>query len=143
MRALPWLAACAFTAGCATPASTPYAVTGDAIPAALTAEAGDSVRGRIVVAGRDANCTLCHAIPDGPERFMGNLAPPLTTVGARYAAGQLRLRIVDSSRLNHDTIMPAYFRVAGLNQVAAAYRGQSILSAQQVEDVVAYLQTLR
>ena len=143
VHALAWLAACVVAAGCATPDSPHYAVTGDAIPAPLTAESGDAARGRSVVAGRDANCTLCHAIPEGSERFMGNLAPPLTTVGARYAAGQLRLRIVDSSRLNHDTIMPAYFRVAGLHQVSAAYRGQPILSAQQVEDVVAYLQTLR
>lgn len=74
---------------------------------------------------------------------MGNLAQPLSGVGARLGAGQLRLRIVDASLLNRDTIMPAYYRVSGLNQVAAAYRGRPILSAQQVEDVVAYLLTLR
>ena len=74
---------------------------------------------------------------------MGNLALPLSGVGGRYGAGQLRLRIVDSSRVNRATIMPAYYRVSGLNQVAEAYRGRPILSAQQVEDVVAYLLTLR
>jgi sulfur-oxidizing protein SoxX len=120
----------------------PYSQTGDAIPAPLTAEHGDPARGKNVVAGRDANCLLCHAAPAMEDRFMGNLAPPLDGVGARYGAGQLRLRIVDSSALNRNSIMPAYFRVTGLNQVAAAYRGQPILSAQQVEDVVAYLQTL-
>ena len=118
-------------------------MAGDALPAPLTAEGGDPARGRGVVAGRDANCLLCHAVPEIGERFMGNLAPPLTALGARYGAGQLRLRIVDSSLLNRDTIMPAYFRVTGLNQVAAAYRGLPLLTAQQVEDVVAYLQTLR
>ena len=143
MRTLIWLAFCGAVAGCATPASAPYSVAGDALPAPLTAEGGDPARGRGVVAGRDANCLLCHAVPEIGERFMGNLAPPLTAVGARYGAGQLRLRIVDSSLLNRDTIMPAYFRVTGLNQVAAAYRGLPLLTAQQVEDVVAYLQTLR
>ena len=143
MRALTWLTVCAAVAGCAAPAPSPYAVTGDAMPVPLTNEGGDPARGRSVVAGRDANCLLCHAVPETGERFMGNLAPPLTAVGARYGAGQLRLRIVDSSLVNRDTIMPAYFRVTGLNQVAAAYRGLPILSAQQVEDVVAYLQTLR
>lgn len=139
------LAFCGAFAGCAAPASAPvpYSVAGDAIPAPLTDATGDPVRGRTVVAGRDANCLLCHAVPETGERFMGNLAPPLTTVGARYGAGQLRLRIVDSSVVNRDTIMPAYFRVTGLTQVAAAYRDRPILSAQQVEDVVAYLQTLR
>lgn len=113
------------------------------MPAPLSVESGDPARGRRVVAGRDANCTLCHAVPELGERFMGNLAPPLTDVGARYSAGQLRLRIVDSSLLHRDTIMPAYYRTTGLRQVAAAYRDKTILSAQQVEDVVAYLLTLR
>ena len=137
------IAVCAALAACATAASAPYRVTGDAIPAPLTADSGDPARGRSVLAGRDANCLLCHAVPETGERFTGNLAPPLIDVGARYSAGQLRLRIVDSSVLTHDTIMPAYYRVTGLNQVAAAYRGLPILSAQQVEDVVAYLLTLR
>jgi len=138
-----WFAVWGAVAGCAAPETAPYSVTGDAIAVPLTAEHGDPARGMSVVAGRDANCLLCHAAPGMEDRFMGNLAPPLNGVGARYAAGQLRLRIVDSSVLNRTTIMPAYFRVTGLNQVAAAYRGKPILSAQQVEDVVAYLQTLR
>lgn len=95
------------------------------------------------MAGRDANCLLCHAVPESGERFMGNVAPPLSGVGARLSAAQLRLRVVDQSRLNRDTVMPSYYRVSGLNNVAEAYRGKPILTAQQVEDVVAYLQTLR
>ena len=119
----------------------PYRVTGDAIVAPLTADAGHSERGREIFAGRDGNCFLCHTVPEG--RFMGNLASPLAGVGARLSEGQLRLRIVDSARLNRNTIMPSYYRVDGLNQVAAAWRGKPILTAQQIEDAVAYLRTLR
>ncbi len=120
-----------------------FDVVGDAIPAALAQTPGDASRGRVVMAGRDANCLLCHAVPESGERFMGNVAPPLSGVGARLSAAQLRLRVVDQSRLNRDTVMPSYYRVSGLNNVAEAYRGKPILTAQQVEDVVAYLQTLR
>ena len=93
--------------------------------------------------GRDANCLLCHALPETGVRFMGNLAPPLSGIGARRSPGQLRLRLVDSSRLNPETIMPSYYRIERLNQVAEAYRGKPILTAQQIEDMVAYLATLR
>ena len=74
---------------------------------------------------------------------MGNLAAPLGGVGARLGEGQLRLQIVDSMRLNPQTIMPSYYRVDGLNRVAATFRGKPVLTAQQIEDVVAYLLTLR
>ncbi|HET7764815.1 MAG TPA: sulfur oxidation c-type cytochrome SoxX [Burkholderiales bacterium] len=115
---------------------------GDAILAPLTAEPGDAARGRSIVVNRDqGGCTLCHEVP-GETRF-GNVAPPLAGVGAKLSAGQLRLRVADSSRVNVDTPMPAYYRTEGLRQVAAAYRGKPILSAQQVEDVVAYLATLK
>lgn len=93
--------------------------------------------------GRDGNCLLCHAIPETGARFMGNLGPPLSGVGARLNAGQLRLRLVDSMRLNPETIMPSYYRTAGYNQVAAAWRDKPVLSEQQIEDVVQYLLTLR
>jgi sulfur-oxidizing protein SoxX len=74
---------------------------------------------------------------------MGNLAPPLNGVGARLSEGQMRLRIVDSLRVNRDTIMPSYYRTEGLSRVAEPWRGKPILTAQQVEDAVAYLMTLR
>ena len=73
---------------------------------------------------------------------MGNIGPPLAGVGARLMPGQLRLRIVDPTRVNRDAVMPAYFRIDGLDGVAQNYRGRTILTAQQVEDVVAYLETL-
>ncbi len=144
MRGWAWLAVCGIAAGCAAPVSAPlvpYRVSGDAVNAALTAEPGDPGRGRTLFEGRDANCYLCHTVPGG--RFMGNVASPLEGVGARFSGGQLRLRIIDSARLNRDTIMPSYYRVDGYNQVAAAWRGKPILTAQQIEDTVAFLLTLR
>jgi len=134
------LAACAHVAP---DVLVPYHVDHDAIREALTSAPGDPGRGREVLVGRDGNCLLCHAVPETGARFMGNLAPPLSGVGARLTAGQLRLRVVDSSRLNPDTIMPSYYRVDGLNRVAEAWRGKPVLTAQQVEDTVAYLLTLR
>jgi L-cysteine S-thiosulfotransferase len=133
-------------AGCAsaTPeGSIAYRIDGDSIPLPLVAGAGDPARGREVVMSRDGNCLLCHALPETGARFMGNLAPSLSGIGARLDAGQLRLRLVDSMRVNRDTIMPSYYRVDGLSQVAQSFRGKPILSAQQVEDTVAYLLTLR
>lgn len=133
-------------AGCAvaaSPALEPYRVDGDAIPAPLGSATGDPARGREVMTGRDANCLLCHAVPETGIRFMGNIAPPLSGAGARLSEGQLRLRIVDQSRLNPDTEMPSYYRIDGLVRVASAYRGKPVLTAQQIEDVVAYLKTLK
>jgi len=119
-----------------------YEAVGDAIPKPLAAEPGDAARGRSIVVNRDqGGCTLCHEVP-GETRF-GNIAPPLAGAGAKLSPGQLRLRVADSTRVNPDTPMPAYYRTEGLRQVAAAYRGKPVLSAQQVEDVVAYLATLK
>ena len=88
-------------------------------------------------------CLLCHNGPFPEERFQGDLAPDLSGVGARLSAGQIRLRIVDSSRVNPNTIMPAYFKSEGLTRVAPAHRGKTVLTAQQIEDVVAFLVTLK
>lgn len=116
---------------------------GDAIPEPLGALTGDAVRGREVMSGRDANCLLCHAAPETGARFMGNLAPPLSGIGGKLSAGQLRLRVVDQPRLNRESIMPAYYRIDGLTRVDPAYRGKPVLAAQQIEDIVAYLLTLK
>ncbi len=116
----------------------------DAIPESLTGAKGDPVRGRAIVANRQVGlCLLCHSGPFPEERFQGNLAPDLRGAGARWSEGQLRLRIVDSSRINPATIMPAYHRSEGLVRVAPAWRGKPVLSAEQIEDVVAFLMTLR
>jgi sulfur-oxidizing protein SoxX len=121
----------------------PYAVAGDAIPPSLTGAPGDPARGRAIVIKRESTCLLCHSGPFPEERFQGDLAPSLKGTGARWSAGELRLRMVDATRLNPATIMPSYYRVDGLTRVAPAWRGKPILSAEQIEDVVAYLATLR
>lgn len=116
----------------------------DAIPDSLTGARGDPARGRAIVANRQVGlCLLCHSGPFPEERFQGNLAPDLTGAGTRWSEGQLRLRIVDSSRINAATIMPAYHRTEDLVRVAPQYRGKPVLTAEQIEDVVAYLMTLR
>ena len=117
---------------------------GDAIPASLTGEPGDPARGRAIVATRSRGlCLLCHSGPFPEERFQGDLAPDLAGAGSRWSMGQLRLRIVDGSRLNPATIMPSYGRSEGLTRVAPAFRGRPVLSAAEIEDVVAFLATLR
>ena len=121
----------------------PYRVVGDAIPESLTGAKGDPERGRTVVITRQSTCLLCHSGPFPEERFQGNLAPDLKGTGSRWSEGQLRLRVVDASRLNRTTIMPSYYRVDGLQRVGANWRGKPILTAEQIEDVVAFLTTLR
>jgi sulfur-oxidizing protein SoxX len=122
----------------------PYNVVGDAIPASLTGNAGYPARGQAIVADRQVGlCLLCHTAPFGEAKLEGTLAPNLSGAGARWSAGQLRLRIVDASRFNPDTIMPSYYRTEGLTRVAPALAGKPLLTAAQIEDVVAYLQTLR
>jgi sulfur-oxidizing protein SoxX len=125
----------------------PYRIVGDAVPEPF-APSGDAARGRAMLAARDpANCILCHAAPaeltKSGVRFSGNLAPGLDGAGARWTAGQLRLRLADGMRLNPDTIMPSYYRTEGLVEVAAALRGKPIMTAQQIEDLIAYLLTLK
>ena len=121
-----------------------HRVVGDAVPAALTSAPGDPERGRAVVADHDtARCILCHEVPGLNVRFMGNVGPSLAGVGARLSAGQLRLRLVDPQRANPSAAMPSYYRVEGLRQVAPTYRGKPILSAQQIEDAVTYLESLK
>ena len=121
-----------------------YEVVGDGIPQPLTAQPGDAARGRAVVASRGTGlCLLCHAAPIAEERFQGDLATDLAGAGSRWSEAQLRLRLVDARRLNPASIMPAYYRAEGLQRVASAWQGRSVLSAQQIEDVVAYLRTLR
>jgi sulfur-oxidizing protein SoxX len=120
-----------------------YTVAGDAVPASLTGTPGDAARGRALVLNRTSTCILCHSGPFPEEKFQGDLAPSLAGAGTRWSGGQLRLRVVDGSRLNPATIMPSYYRIDGLERVGAAWRGKPILSAQQIEDIVAYLATLR
>jgi sulfur-oxidizing protein SoxX len=125
-------------------AAAPYAVAGDAIPAPLKGAKGDPARGREIILNRQVGlCLLCHSGPFPEERFQGTIAPDLGGTGARLSAGQIRLRVVDPGRLNPETIMPAYYRTEGLARVAPAFRGKPVLTAEQIEDIVAFLATLR
>jgi sulfur-oxidizing protein SoxX len=121
-----------------------YTVVGDAIPDSLTGTSGNPERGRAIVINRQVGlCLLCHTGPFPEERFQGTLAPDLKGAGSRASEGQLRLRIVDASRLKPDTIMPPYYRIDGLTRVAPAFQGKPVLTAEQIEDVVTFLMTLR
>ena len=113
-------------------------------PTPLTEQPGDAGRGRRIVLARErGDCVVCHALPLPERRFHGTVGLPLDNVGSRYTAAELRLRLLDPKALNPYSIMPAYHTVAGLHSVLEAYQGKPILTAQEIEDVVAYLLTLR
>ncbi|MEO7774705.1 MAG: sulfur oxidation c-type cytochrome SoxX [Steroidobacteraceae bacterium] len=138
------LLALPLAAGAATAALPSYVVRGDAIPASLTGSPGDATRGRAIVAERTRGlCLLCHAGPFDAPQMQGNLAPDLRGAGARWSEGQLRLRIVDMRRVVPGSVMPSFYRVRGLTDVGATWQGRPILSASEVEDVVAFLRTLK
>lgn len=121
-----------------------FRVVGDAIEEPFTNTPGDATLGRAIVANRQTGlCLLCHNAPIPEERFQGEIGPDLRGAGARWSAGQLRLRLADGRRLNPQSIMPPYYRVDGLTRVGSAWQGQPVLSGQQIEDVVTYLGTLR
>jgi L-cysteine S-thiosulfotransferase len=133
-----WLAVAIWLTGMAAHAAD------DAIDTPLTPVPGDAPRGRAIVVNRQLGlCLLCHSGPFAEERFQGNMAPDLSGAGARWSEGQLRLRLVDGRRVNAQTLMPSYRRTDGLERVGAAWRDKPVLSAQQVEDVVAFLRTLK
>jgi L-cysteine S-thiosulfotransferase len=121
-----------------------YTVVGDAIPAPLGGKVGDPARGRALVLDRtQGNCLICHQVPEPNEPFQGTIGPDLAGVATRLDTGQLRLRLVDASLLNPQTVMPPYFRSEGLRDVAPAFRDRPALTAQEIEDVVTYLASLR
>ena len=121
-----------------------FEVAGDGIAQPLASEPGDAARGRAIVANRQVGlCLLCHTAPIAEERFQGTLAPDLAGAGTRSTPAQLRLRLADSRRVNPQSIMPAYFRSDGLTRVGKNWQGKTVLGAQQIEDVIAYLVTLK
>ena len=118
-------------------------IQGDSIIESLSIEPGDPLRGRAIVASRQTGlCLLCHSGPFPEERFQGNLAPELKASVARLNASQLRARIVNAAHFNPQTIMPSYYQTSHLNRVAPKFAGQTILSGQEIEDVIAFLVTL-
>ena len=144
IRAWTVVAAAALAGGCAAPGNDlRYQMSGGEIRLPLASGTPDAERGRKLLVSRESNCMLCHAAPETGERFFGNLAAPLSGVGKRLTAAQMRARIVDPLFFNKESIMPAYYRVEGLNRVAETYRGKPVLTAEQIEDVIAYLLTLK
>jgi len=118
-------------------------IKGDALPVALTETPGDVTRGQAIFANRESgHCVLCHVIDGLDAPFQGNVGPDLTLVGDRLNAAQLRLRIVDYQQVRPGTLMPSYYRTHDLYQVSEDYKDATILTAQQVEDLVAYLSEL-
>jgi sulfur-oxidizing protein SoxX len=109
----------------------------------MPAAAADAAKGKEIVVGREANCLLCHEIPDSPVRVMGNVGPSLARIGMRRTTDQLRRRVVDSQAINPESVMPAYGRSEGFQRVAKEFAGKPVLTPQQIEDVVAYLETLQ
>ena len=119
-------------------------VTGDAVMQSLTGSAGDPARGRAIITDRQKGfCLLCHSGPFSEEPLQGNLAPNLAGAGSRWNEGQLRLRLMDNTRVNPESIMPAYHRIEGLNRVGPVWRDRPILNAAEIEDVLAFLMGLK
>lgn len=122
----------------------PYAIVDGAIPKSLTTEAGDPARGLAVVLDRKlGNCQSCHNMPIPSSPDHGNIGPDLTGIGKSLSGPQLRLRLVNMKVLDPQTIMPAYYRVSGLEGVSKEFADKPILTARQIEDLVAYLKTLK
>ena len=116
----------------------------DAIDTPLAGQPGDPVRGRQIIENRQVSaCLLCHSGPFPDVHLQGTIGPNLDGVGSRLSAGQIRLRLIDARKLNPDTVMPPYYAVDGLNRTGRQWQGRPALSAQQIEDVVAFLATLR
>jgi L-cysteine S-thiosulfotransferase len=125
-------------------ALAPFTVAGDAIAAPLAGKAGDAARGLAIIRDRrTGNCLICHSLTLADEPFQGEIAPNLDGVGGRLSPAQIRLRLVDPSRVNAGTLMPAYYRVDGLINVAPEFKGMPVLDAQQIEDIVVYLSGLK
>ncbi|MGV7218900.1 sulfur oxidation c-type cytochrome SoxX [Bradyrhizobium sp. UFLA05-112] len=137
------VASFALSAGAKAQAPVSYTIVGDGIPESLTGSPGDAARGRALVLDRSTTCILCHSGPFPETRFQGDLAPDLAGAGNRWSTSQLRLRLVDASQFNRKTIMPSYYRTDGLVRVGRNLGGKPILNPGQIEDIVAYLATLR
>lgn len=119
----------------------------------LTGKAGDPKRGEAIMINRKlGNCLACHHLSvfdekakTDPNKYgdMGEVGPPLDGIAERYDEGQLRLLLVDAKQVYPDTIMPAFYKVEGLHRVLPEYEGKPILNAQEIEDVLSFLMTLK
>jgi sulfur-oxidizing protein SoxX len=127
----------------AQPALVEYEIVDGGIPEPLTDISGDRFRGELIVRDpTNASCLICHSMPIPDEPDPGNIGPDLAGIANRYTEAELRLRLVDPKVINPDTVMPAYYSLRNLYRVEEQYVGRTIYSAQDVEDVIAYLMTL-
>ena len=120
-----------------------YEIIDFEIPKPLTNQLGDPIKGKIIASSRKGNCLACHVIPEVDEMFHGTVGPSLKGVGSRYNINELRLRLVNPYILNPDSIMPAFYKVKGLEKVDKNFYGNPILNAQEIEDVISWLMTLK
>lgn len=122
-----------------------YEIVDNGISKSLTGKSGDAAKGEKTFTNRKlGNCLACHqvtAIPSQP--FHGEIGPSLDGVADRYSEAQLRMQVVNAKVINPDTIMPAFYRTDGFERVLKKFQGKPILNAEQVEDVLAYLKTLK
>ncbi len=122
-----------------------WTVTDLAVQGPLAGLEGDPRRGRsVAISPAKGNCLACHVMPVAEQEFHGTIGPPLAGVASRYTEAQLRLLLVDIKQLNPTTLMPSFYKnPAELQRVAKRYQGKTVLTAQEIEDVVAYLTTLK
>ena len=121
-----------------------YMVKDGAIAKSLTGKAGDVANGRkLAINRKQGNCLACHVMPIPEQPFHGNAGPDLHGVASRFSEGEVRLRLVDPKIVNPDTFMPAFYRKDGFHRVMKKFQGKTMLSAQQIEDLVAYTMTLK
>ena len=116
-----------------------------AVAASLTGVAGDAENGRKVFMNRKkGNCLACHVNDDMSEQsFHGEVGPELNGVADRWETAELRGIVVNAKKMFDGTIMPAFYRDAGFNRTLKKFDGKAILSAQEVEDLLAYISTLK
>ena len=121
-----------------------YVVKDGAIAKSLTGKPGNAANGRKLAINRKlGNCLACHVMPIPEQTFHGLVGPDLNGVASRRSAGEVRLLIVNPKLANPDTIMPAFYRKDGLHRVMKKFQGKTMLSAEQVEDLIAYTMTLK
>ncbi|MFY9240091.1 MAG: sulfur oxidation c-type cytochrome SoxX [Roseovarius sp.] len=122
-----------------------------AIGQSLSGVAGDAANGRIIVGDKgQGNCVACHEVTDLADvPFQGNIGPMLDGAGERWSEAELRGIVANAKIMFEDSMMPSFYKTEGFVRPGNAYTGKAaddtfgpLLSAQQIEDVVAYLATL-
>lgn len=120
-----------------------FKVVDDTIPVSLTGKAGDPAAGKkLAIHKKKGNCLACHVMPIPEQQFHGNIGPDLSEIGNNMSAAEMRIRLADPKLLNPGTIMPAFLK-PGTTRVMKKFVGKTILKPQEVEDIIAYLMTLK